>query len=372
MYGLVAAAFLLLFTSAAFQLASNLPVLQRVDLPTDSHEQRIVLLRLTGPDRGFVVTNDEFGRQSATRPSQPEWWYWYHPFKVGPAGINLGEPVRYPDDPYIPWSYGNTCVMNGDLAYRVDVGNPQGRDDVWVARLTTIDTRTGTGRPMKLWEQPVEKYSQERATATYLWRDRLFVIGRRLDVFDVSRPDQPRRVSDEPVDLTPPATTTYTPWADREIITLLPLPGLPAAQRLEATLRVRDAWGRPSYAFDGTVYCRTNGHASAYRLTRLDDVSATFEKIGQARPTPLQRWVTPYIYGTPSLRGGLLYVDTNGWGDTFNGSLSIFDTAGPRPMRRVGHFAAPGAQYSVPLPDGRAIVAGGNRLWLVGAPKRSS
>jgi hypothetical protein len=48
--------------------------------------------------------------------------------------------------------------------------------------------------------------------------------------------------------------------------------------------------------------------------------------------------------------------------------MTIFDARGPNPLRRVGHFAAPGARFAEPLGDGRAVVAGGNHLWLVGAP----
>jgi hypothetical protein len=50
-----------------------------------------------------------------------------------------------------------------------------------------------------------------------------------------------------------------------------------------------------------------------------------------------------------------------------NSGFSVYDIAGPGPVKQVGHFAAPGAWIVCPLPDGRSLVAG-SKLWLVGPP----
>ena len=147
---------------------------------------------------------------------------------------------------------------------------------------------------------------------------------------------------------------------------LIPLPGVPPAGRAAATLA---PWG-----FDGQLLC-LRSHTDVdtlfgYRLTGLDDHTATFDLIGRYRPTLLQRLVNrPNGIGVPP-SNGLVYVMGYPGNETFSAGVTVLDSRGPRPMQPVGHFAAPGAWFVNPLPDGRAVVGGANTLWLVGTPPR--
>ena len=106
----------------------------------------------------------------------------------------------------------------------------------------------------------------------------------------------------------------------------------------------------------------------AFRLTGLTDDRATFVRVGAYTPTLLQRLAgAGGEYGV-SLANGLIYADGFNGGRLFNSSVSVIDPGGDRPMRMVGHFAAPGASCIRPLPDGRSLVGGGHTLWLVGRP----
>ena len=49
-------------------------------------------------------------------------------------------------------------------------------------------------------------------------------------------------------------------------------------------------------------------------------------------------------------------------------TTTSFDVAGRELMRLAGHFAAPGWNWIYPLPDGRGIVCGSGKAWLVGPP----
>ena len=236
--------------------------------------------------------------------------------------------------------------------------------------LLTIDPRSGTAKPLRLWEQ--KRGASTSLAELYLWHDRLYVIGRRLDVLDVGRPEAPRVLSDGPFDRPMPHSSPAE-LSDRVPVQLLPLPGLPPEQRLAATLGYTPAYNRP--AFDGRVVCQSDPSLSGYRLTRLDLDAATFEPIGRFQPTPLQRlfgYPGSYAGGDLTLSDGLVYVDGLGNGGPLDSSVTLIDTRGPRPMRNVGHFAAPGAEFVRPLPDGRAVVGGGQHLWLVGPPPTRS
>ena len=195
------------------------------------------------------------------------------------------------------------------------------------------------------------------------------MIGGRIQTFDVSRPDRPRMMSDAPGPRGSESLMRWGVYADPSRVMLLPLPGLPPAERLAATLHAE--WS--GSAFDGQVLCTYAefGSLAGYRLRQLTADAATFAPIGRYHRTLLQDWAGYYQRGTLRLADGLLYIG-NSWGaeQAVNVGITVLDTRGRRPMREVGHFAAPGADSVCPLPDGRAIVAGGNHVWLVAAPKR--
>jgi hypothetical protein len=70
-----------------------------------------------------------------------------------------------------------------------------------------------------------------------------------------------------------------------------------------------------------------------------------------------------------TLQGGRLFECAGGWtAGPINSSITVFDIHGSRPFREIAHFAAPGVGTCCPLPDGRSIVGGVGKLWLLGPP----
>ena len=364
MYGLVAAAFLLLFASAAFQLETNLPVLQQVALPADERVESIHT-----DDTGiWVYTSRPYWKGAIVSGRNTPIVYLHRPVEVRPAGIVLGNPTVGTAGVVPPFDWTNPSrLKRGHVWYEsVSSDSIATNTHIETISLQTWDADGGPLSTTRLWDQPFTLGNP----ALYLWRDTLYVYGDRMDVVDVSQPDRPRVLSDVPRIGAQLGPNRAVVRGDQMQIVLVRLPDLPPAGRLDATLPVVGLW----YAFDGHTLCCWDGRDHtlvAYRLAHLDADTATFDLIGQYRPTLLQQWVNSFEYGPLTLSDGLLYVDGLGYtGTTFNSSVTILDTRGPRPMRAVGHFAAPGAQFVRPLPDGRALVGGQNTLWLVAMPRR--
>lgn len=111
----------------------------------------------------------------------------------------------------------------------------------------------------------------------------------------------------------------------------------------------------------------------------MTEFKAEFEPVGEYQPSMLESLFGYSQLGRMEARNGLVYVSqgssTLGYrylahtSVLVNGRITVLDTAVPGPLRVIGHFAAPGVQMAVPLPDGRAIV-GGSKLWLVGPPPK--
>ncbi len=359
LYGLVAAALLLLFASAAFQLGTNLPVLQRVELPANEHVRNVVV----DGDHGYVLSQD----WDRSRPVHNEagWLQFCRSADLTPSGLVLGPPEQVSDDVAASLGpQGWSAPSRGGYAYRNSSVAVPGRDDVVDQQLRVVAVRPGYPvRTLPLWRPTAIASGAE----LFVWGDRLYAFGNyRLVVFDITTPGEPRQVSDERFEGygfrlrigAGPATFRCR---------LIPLPGVPAAGRAAATLA---PWG-----FDGHLLCVWSKEDPdtlvGYRLSGLDDDTATFERVGQYRPTLLQRLVNRTAGTTASPGNGLVYVMGYSGSQTFSAGVTVLDASGPRPMRPVGHFAAPAAWFVDPLPDGRAVVGGEHTLWLVGPPTRA-
>ena len=246
LYGLVATALLLLFGSAAYQLGTNLPVLQRAELPAD---EDVTFIGLSGPAAGTV-----YARRPVSHPGR-SWVIEYqtlsHTFALRPDGMEVGPPT-----PMVPNADDtvrfNAGVSQGNVVYVVHVPDrtppPTASDAELTTTLQTIDRRTGaTIGTLKLWTSK----STDCGAGLYLWDNRLYAYGHRTEVIDVSRPDQPSVVSDgPPLDY----SMLGRPLAkgDQLTIGLLALPGLPPAQRLELSLP-----RGINCAFDGRILCES-------------------------------------------------------------------------------------------------------------------
>jgi hypothetical protein len=192
----------------------------------------------------------------------------------------------------------------------------------------------------------------------YAVGNRLYVIGRRLIVLDITQPLSPRVISNVPFGY------SYG-WgvygADPITRILPPVPGLSPRQKLQAVSK--------PFCFEGDTICEWTGEGRLmeYHLTQLTDSKAVFKKVGQYEPTLLEKLFGSGNVYDMRLQNGLLYLTTGYSGEATNPRIDVFDTRGPHPLRLIGHFAAPGVRTVFPLPDGTALV-GGDKLWLIGPP----
>ena len=184
LYAFVAAAVLLLFTSAAFQLGTNLPVLQRVALPDD---EWIRTIHVDG-DHGYVITIQSTDVR-ADRQRRP--WhnvaYRYRPLAVGPAGLTLGPPVDVASTLVNAMSgYQSDPSSTGNLAYGWDATDVPGSDDLVEVVVTATERRPGgSTRSVPLWR--VDRTRD--GLSVFAWADRLYAWGDgRLATFDLTPP----------------------------------------------------------------------------------------------------------------------------------------------------------------------------------------
>lgn len=365
MYGAVSAAVLILFGSAAFQLGTNLPILQQIDLPS---QEWVVRMRCDG-QRGFLLTGLPGPDQYVNGRAETTVQYRYRSVEMSATGIKLGGPLQafkmldfgWASDP--PQAPGHP-----EIAYWPAVVNDGSKREECRLDIYALDSGKPVVNSVHLWQQS----DQERGFANaIIWRGKLYVIGSHAVTLDITEPLQPRIMSDQ---LLP--TENNNSWAfdgsGQVMLSLPPVTGLPARQRLEAL--VDHPWW-PLWRMDGDVLCampasRFERQLLAYRLTKLTDTAATFQKIGVHEPTLLERFFGQSYYQEMRMQNGLVYLAIGyQFSQAINPSVSVFDTRGPHPLRMVGHFAAPGALEVCPLPDGRALV-GGSKLWLVGPPPR--
>lgn len=347
MYGSVSAAFLILFASAGYQLGTNMPILQQIDLPAG---QRVANIRFLGAT-GYLETE-------AWLPGPGNHYNsWLRTIDVTPAGIELGSPITKHDDRWISL-YRPSAPLQPQIAYGLF---EEGDNDERAVVLTVHDLISGNLPSVPLPLTFDNNNPRAVYPALYEWKDRLYVMGTHLITLDISRPTVPRIISDTPWD------SVNRKWGpangeDKYSLSLPPIPDLPPQERIKAVLFDLDL-------FDGEVLCEeTGGDAlDEYRLTNLTESTAEFEKVAEYKETMLQMIFGGYRYWDMKLMNGLLYASTGGGYGMFNPSVSVFATRGPQPLREVGHFAAPGAWMAYPLPDGRAIV-GGDKLYLIGPP----
>ena len=372
-YGAASAAFLILLESASYQLGTNLPVLSSVDLPPGRQISNFEPIEISGAS-GNVITQSWIGNPPYT-PYQPrvdDWQYFSQAFAFSEGRLTLGsEHVRSRDNPYRrPDIVAARSKQNPKIIYRVDDDDPE-ENGISIETLTVLSDATGTpttqGSPIELWRGPT---SSTAFGYLHVWHDRLYVVGERTITFDISDPMHPKVLSDEPIKW----TTRYSVVADEQPTIYLPAtPGMPAAERLRFAIAVYDRAGDFG-SFDGSTWYRMVEQGTQQssrppvleeaRLKSLTDDSAHFELVGKYNPTLVQELFggNAQRWNSLKMKNGLLYaVQYN--------LVSIFDLTGPKPLRLIAHFAAPGLSEIEPLDDGRAIAAG-QKLWLLGPPRR--
>lgn len=360
MYGSIGLAVLILFASAAFQLGTNMPVLQEVGLPAGEHA---VTIKMMG-DRGFVITREfvpSFGEEG-----RPPLWR-YRPIEMRSGGIELGNPVVVSQWAEVTSPFAALAPGRLDVAYGLEAVPTAAGNEQSVA--LCVNDLHGSRRFATLWNSDWP--------TLYVWKNRLYVIGERLAVFDIGDAAHPKSILSVPFGYSAD-DRFFAQGLDRAEILLPPVQGLPARQRLEAALRFF------KQGLEGDTLCvATERGLFLYRLTKLTDKVAVFEKAGESKRSVLEGLFGQGWWRGISLVNGLAYTSQEvSWNpgrfelstqladmSSINPHISVYDTRGAEPMRLIGHFAAPGVEMVYPLPDGRAIV-GGTKLWLVGAPPR--
>jgi hypothetical protein len=365
MYGTIAGAVLLFLGSLVLQLGTNLPVLQQIELRKDEQVREI----WASGEQYFVETS---------MPTPESEIYFYRTLRATPSGIELGPP-------------GDIGAMGGSNAFvwripapgNADIGYRATRDADSLTESLQVLSRQDNSivASLPLWKIDGNAQNRSRTDADlYAWQNRLYVMKLSgisqtqegwtfsftgLKTFDITDPRRPQLVSDGPIDY----GRVFFNMAPEEInVPLPPIPDMPAAERLKAALGNGWRWGQ----FEGDVLLLQTDELSEYRLTKITDAVAAFKKVGDFRLPLLSDVFGKLGYGESWLQNGLVYATTIvGFSQRpVNPSISVFDTRSPHPFRAVGHFAAPGLSAACPLPDGRTIAAGGNKIWLLGPPPR--
>ena len=381
MYWSIGLAALLLVWSAAYQVGSNLPVEQEVVLPglsgDPSGQHREVLAIAISGDRGAVLTCRWPG---VTRDA--ELW----PFEMTSEGVGLREriPIELPENDTLrygrPWF---SISDDGRYAYLIGqrhTMDENGRPMVSHPFLYTVAMQGGDGsvaHQLPLSSEPRGDWVR----AAHRMGDRMYVAtsGGNLLSIDLTDAAEPMLVWQRPwlregawapspeawqaVGFRPGAFAS--PWVWPLRARLLELEGFTPRQRLEATVVLSGL----TYCGDILAFMSRDGVAIA-RLRSLTNTEAVFEFAGEYRRTAIQHMLedSPVIIAA---EGNHLYARTqSGFGAH---AVSVFDVADPQRPLRVGHFAMPSAYWFeprvAPLPDGRAVVVGGDRLFVTGRPR---
>ncbi len=383
-YGAIAVALLILCATASFQMGTNLPILQRIDIPGSDF---IGALRVDGnsgevQSRHYISYRDPNTYEQHDRSSTS-----FYKIEVTSDGVKLGS--SFETDDWLWTEEPKNAILPDGSVVRYALGSDDGEWDqtrVGPLRLT-VHHFTGEGKFVSSDVAPVELWSLDQVKDKYanflVWKDRLYVFGYTLDsdggtdtrlgVLDIADPLKPRVLSNGPFhyrfgrSLVNWVVDYPRPHVDDALSIDLPqVPGLPARQRIKLAL------GGVSSVVEGDTCCFEQGEGiTEYRITDLTEQAMKLVKVGEFKPSILQEVFGEYALGRLQLQNGLLYeMDQNGMG-FLRPRISVFETRGQHPMRLIAHFAAPGAHAIQLLPDGRALVAG-SKLWLVGAPKREN
>jgi hypothetical protein len=366
MYGSVGTALLILFASASFQLATNMPVLQSVELGAGEN----VAAMCSDGHRGIVFTGHvEMGRVRYSGIYSDS----VRTMVLTASGIEMGPPAQvkgpnvFSEPVAIAW-----LPEHPDVAYYTRT--------MWEVRrmprkahseLVTVsaDPAAPAAAPLRLWEVDDKPGFMRQ----FAWRDRMYIAGMHPDetggfpemaTIDISEPRRPKIIASK-------AQSYYAGGfysSETGTVELPPIPDLPPRQRLRAAIELTPRL--PSVCTDGEVVCDLVGSTFiTYRLRVMGSRIAEFEKAGQYDASLLERMFDTER-GQCTVGGGFAYVST--FNSTINTPrVTVFDIRDPQHPRPVGHFAAPcdGPLVVCALPDGRALI-GGRKLYLVGPPPR--
>lgn len=354
-YGTIAAGFLILIESASYQLGTNLPVLQQVHLPGAEEVDWI-----GKGSAGYLV--------ESSLPNTPnDSGIFYRTVKIEGSKLLVG-PVRKPAEMRRILNLQACSTTKPLRQYEYSSWYPEGSEDSDLNISRNAPGNFGDlVRRIVLWQSPLKHFS---SALVYRWKNRLYVVGQKSLVFDLSDPANPRLIKSE-------AIRYEATWSEAiEPVVRIKLPpalGLPPEERLKFFASLNSSYFRR--IFDGQVLCelvdKGSEHTIAmYRLLSLTSKVATYKLVTTFKPSLVQSMsgmrgfagqLWEYRMG---IHKGFLFVKD---GPDY---LAVFNLTGPHPLTLIGHFVPKGllGAFTV-LPDGR-ILAGGDSLWLLGPPRR--
>ena len=237
--------------------------------------------------------------------------------------------------------------------------------------LVAVSLDPAAGNPvvgqLTLWEQQSSQPYEPARPALFLWGDRLHVLTdhHRAEV-DIADPRNLKRVEAAPRPV-PPGANFASDY--KSVFPLRWDLDLPARQQLVLGLRP-SRYTHPDKDLDGDVLCRWDGEALVTsRLVNLTAAAATFEEVGRFETPFLLRFFGSSHYAVQAA-GGRAYLSNQRYGSDERPRLLVLDVRDPARPSTAGHFAVPGSAPLVPcpLPDGRVLVGGQDKVYLVGPP----
>ena len=369
MFGSIVVAFLLLLLTTAFQLGTNMPILQTLTLPNDNYVYSM------GDNQGQAMIcskrwasgNPDF--KPGSGDSESIWHYEYRRVSISPDGkLAVSEPVAQirPDNaPVSP--------INSDIYYEpTEIWDDRSQVCSKIA-LRITDIASGTKKVI-----PVRDPATDAKGAKISWQGIAHVFGHclyspgdQLVTLDISKPLSPKIVSITPYRML--RGTVYGSGAGVLEYSFPSVPGLSAKERFLLA-------GPPGLGFeDGLllqlIYSPSNEMAlELYKLESLTETRARFVRIAERKPTLLESVFHNYSYDDIDFKGGRIYMVHHSY-SALNATITVLTATGPHPLQLLGHFGLPRIEGFYPLDDGRCIVGGGsnpvqhgNKLWLVGPP----
>ncbi len=357
MYASISSVLLIVLASAAFQLGTNMPILQQVDLPKDESVREMFL----DGDKGYVLTAAKRMHMTG-KGNQVEIDSFVRSIDLSNSEIKLGAPTKVENAfAYESNARRVTAAGHPEIVYVATYLEDNVPDVATVVlKLARLDKGTEDQIDV-LWRINITPNEHFDPITTHIYQDRLYVVGSRLVTFDISDPFSPRKLSDAPFRL---AHLPQITGGDVVSIMLPQIPDLPARERLAVAAKGQ----LYESELAGDVLCAwANDAMVAYRLTGISDTTGTFRIVGRYEPTLLERFVGAYYYNHLRIKGDRLYATSSRYSAYANPHIAVFSLRPTQVLKPIAHFAAPGAEVAAPLANGDALV-GGSKVWRIGPP----
>jgi hypothetical protein len=389
MYGSVSTAILILLATIAFERGSNLPSLDTINIPQSYLDKFKGTPVEIGYDNGhwYLGSNDNgvFGHIRGE-------------IHINDSSAQLGDTQKIEN--MLDWHAMRWPPQTPTVAYqtvfvwdKLDAKFPDPTDYHGQALLQVVplgedgfpsspvaQPAIGQAEQISLW--PTEYF--QGSGHIYALGNRLYVYGPQVAIFDISNLLHPQLISQSPVQIVSFAhfTTNARGQVDESSklqIELPQLPDLTAEQRFSALgsdpyprspFNEQDSTGYWWIRLEGDLLCAGNSNfIDAYRKIKLTDQYVQYQRFAEYKFTTMDQFLNGG-FDRVHLKNGYLYFGTGSYQFQYlYSTISVFDVTGAWPLERIAHFSAEqaGGDFAV-LDDGRMLVLGDSKLYLVGAP----